>query len=341
MLSIKEYYKRNYEMVTESFQCNLLRELQQQLKLRVKNNEEENEWAGNVGKDIKSTFKYIFSKWEIKWDAITDDMVKKCSTSNDNDIKEANFVLSNRGNTYPAAIILVNENKDVYPKYTGTLVKKYGEVRYYSFISDMELSSDPKKLKLNEVTHMLTNTFYIINLSGLSSTNLKLKRSQDKNSDQYYTSKESRTYAYERILKNNKTRYKAYTEKMKAQQQANDGIPEKVNEYMQKVTELLEKMSKNPIMYAKFEYNISSIMDSLNETKKWQQGRTWKDQSGYVGNDGLLTVYKRYVTKKLALAGGSGSNTDKETLKQAKEEINKICERIDKRLEEINSKIAA
>lgn len=339
MLSLKEYYLQNQEMVLESFQCNLFRELSKQFNLRIHDNKEQNEYSGHLGKDVNSTFKKIFSGWNIQWDKITEDRITEGNINDEKAIKKVMLMLSNRANSFPGMVILTTNNKDNWPKYTGAFLKRFNEIRYYSFMTDYEFSSNPKKL--NEIKDYLSHTFYIVDLSNLAASDIQNRRYKEKQGSDYYTDKESRQAVYDNILKDNKRRYKEYTEKVRAQKQANDGVPEKVEEYMGKVTKLLETMSKDPIKYAKFEYDIYSIMKLLNGKREWHSPKNWKENGYYSGIDGLLTIYEVYIKSKLALARGSGSDSDKSSLKQAKIGLENLYDTIDKKLAEIDKKLAA
>lgn len=340
MLSIKEYYhKIHNDVIAEAFQCKLLSELNKQFNMRIHANSEDNEWPGNIGKDVQSTFKRIFAHWDIEWDKITEDMVIKCSSDNKEDVKKARIMMSNRANSGMGMIILTNKNKNSWPKYTGALIKIHGEIRYYSFITDSEFRSDTKKL--NELEHCLSNTFYMIDLTNLMAREKQRIRMKQKEDSDYYTSKEGRDNLYKRILDENKKRYREYTEKIKAQKQANDGVPEKVDEYLNKVTSLLATMAKDPIKYAQFDYDISTIMELLNGKKQWHQPKKWNEEGYYYGIDGLLTIYKTYVKYKLTLAKGSASTSDAKSFNDAKANLKTIFDTIDKKLSEINQKMAA
>ena len=329
------------EMISEAFQSSILREINSYLE---KNRKEDEEKAKTEKCYYRKTpkFKNIFYAGYkgIRWDQITDDMAKEYSKDDSEGIKLAKRICSNRSNSFPGMIILISNDEKSESKYPGVIIHTGWDTYYYSLVSSYyKYIGRSERIKPSEVEDLLTKKFYIIDLSKLLSDDIIIKRRQEKEGmvlqgDPDY---------YKKIASVNYDRYKRYADKIKAEKDANDGIPEKVNEYMKKVMDLVTDFSTDPTRYIKYEhieYDIQDLLSWTSDKKTWNHGKN----GGYIsGKDGLLTVFAVYMKSKLSLVKGNhySSSWDKDNYDTAKQELEEIFKKIDQKIANIEAKIAA
>ena len=328
------------EIISESFQSSILREINSYLEKKRKEDLElakEDKWHR-----ITPKFKTIFAQGykAVQWDKITDDMVKEYSKEDAEGVKFAKRICSNRSNSFPGMIILISNNEKAESKYSGLILHTGWTTYYHSLISDYYRKiGSSEAIKPSEVEDFLTKKFYIVDLSKLLTDDIVVKRRQEKEGmvlqgDADY---------YKKIASANYDRYKKYADKIKAEKDANDGIPEKVNEYMKKVMDLVTDFSTDPTRYIKYdhiEYDIQALLEMTSDKKVWNHGKN----GGYIsGQDGLLTVFAVYMKNKLSLVKGNSytSSFAKSNYDNAKKELEEIFKKIDQKIANIEAKIAA
>ena len=329
------------EILTESFNCTVLQDINSYLQSVIKQDKKNKEAADKehryyYGKG--KSFGEIFNYWNagIQWDKITDDNCIKRDINNDKDKKVVQKICTNRKDSIDGMVILVTDDKDCGYKYPGIILHIYNDIVYYSLISNYSYSiGDKKRLKPSEINGFLTSTFYTIDLTDLLTSKIRSDRASAKSGvipmgDEHY---------YIELAKKNLERYKAYAAKIKAERDANDGIPEKINEYTKKVMDIVTEFSKNPIKYASFEYDIQSLLDTIGD-KSYYVGPHGRYDSGHRGHDGLLVLYSRYVKLKLSQAKGDSYTYEQQEYKQVKKNINETFILIDKAIDKINEKIS-
>ena len=75
---------------------------------------------------------------------------------------------------------------------------------------------------------------------------------------------------------------KRLAEKKRIEKASDDGIYDKVMDYVQKVMNVAEMFSKDPIKYAQHEYKIQSLLDMLGDRQRYDSG-TRKSSSNCSG----------------------------------------------------------
>lgn len=337
MKSIFEYLNEsllNEQLINEDFSSSILREIKDQFNDRIKDHHEKNALSKYSSNDISSTFKKIFgSSCGIAWDKITDDDFKKYSKSDEEGVKLAKRICSERSNSFNGMILLLTDpdRSRFIGKYIGALISIGGGHMYFSFNTTYQISSS--FIKPSEVESFLTKEFYIIDLRNF----LTYEKTRDRRNSQYgtfnlFNDPDDREKEFANMIKNNRERYKQYVAKVKAQKDADDGMSEKVNEYVNKILEVATNMSKNPMKYAKFEYEVGYLIDLLQDERTWNSNGN-RGKGYYSGTDGLLLVYKEYIKSKLAQAKGNSYSFERDSYNNAKKKLEQIFKTIDDKLE--------
>lgn len=331
----------DFEIISESFKCSILKEISSYLSNLRKEDEEKKAKGERIWRKTPR-FKDIFGSGykSVRWDQITDDMAKEYSKDNEEGIKLAKRICSNRSNSIPGMIILISNDENAKFKYPAIILHTGWQIYYHSLISSYYKSiGSSDNIKPSEVEGLLTKRFYIVDLSNLLTDDIIVKRRQEKEGmiimgDEDY---------YKKLAIANFDRYKKYANKIKAEKDANDGIPEKVNEYIKKVMELVTDFSTDPVRYIKYdriEYDIQYLLELTSDKKVWVSTKNGGVESG---KDGLLTLFAIYMKSKLSLIKGGpyASAFAEDDYKKAKKELEEIFNKIDKKISDIETKIAA
>ena len=343
LAEIKEMKEEiDLEIISESFQCSILREINSYLEKKRKEDEEKAKTEKYYYRKTPKFKNIFYSGYKsVRWDQITDEMVKEYSKDDAEGVKLAKRICSNRSNSFPGMIILVSNNEKSESKYPGLILHTGWDTYYHSLVSDYCRSiGSSERVKPSEAEDLLTKKFYIVDLSKLLSDNIIVKRRQEKEGMVF----QGDTDYYKKIALANYDRYKKYADKIKAEKDANDGVPEKVNEYIKKVMDLVTDFSTDPTRYIKYdhiEYDIQALLEMTSDKKVWNHQRNGQ---GYIsGQDGLLTVFAVYMKAKLSLVKGNAytSSMDRDRYDQAKKELEEIFKKIDQKISNIETKIAA
>ena len=336
---IDDYCYRN-SMINESFKSSILSEIATQFNDRIKKNKEINTEKGWNWKDTTSTFKRVFGNTYFKWSEITDNEFKEYSKDDEDGVKLVKQMLSDRKTTFDGIVILLDDSGyENAPKYAGAIIKCGYECGYISFSSSWTFRIDTDRkgrstIKPSNAQEYLTNKFLLANLDNFKSFELKNNRSSAKMNAYLFDNDDDRKNFYSQIAKQNRERYNRYLLKIKAEKESNDGMTEKIEEYTKKILDIVSKMSNNPLKYAKFEFQIGYLLDSLNDKRCYVNGHG--RQAGYYsGSDGLLTLYKNYITAKLSMAKGTASEYDKKNYEAAKNALTNAFNIIDKKIQQL------
>ena len=349
MISIVEYLEANkkmhedfletmneieLDMVFESFSCKILQEIRSQLKeiredikarkKEIDATEYEQPWMKPSLPRPPQDFKGMFIYNSIQWDKITDDQVHEFSKDDQAGIKLVKRICSNRSNSIPGVVIL--KSSDEKYKFSGLIIKDSWNIKYHSLIGNTY--KDNVEVKPSEAVDYLTDPFWVIEIQE---SQLSHQIKNDRRSARSGMIKMGDPDEYLKIAKANMERYKRLAEKKRIEQNADDGVYDKVMDYVQKVMNVAEMFSKDPIKYAQHEYKIQSLLDMLGDRQRYDSG-TRKSN----GENGLLYLFNTYLSYKLQLAKGTSYDYTKESFNRAKKGINELFKKIDKKIYEIN-----
>lgn len=344
MKSILEYqdiYFLNKAMITESFSCKLLQEITDQQNKKIQldkeyNSKQTESWRK---RDLFPTFKKLLGDKSILWNEIKDEDCIKYSKDNPEAIKIAKRMAANRSNHINGIIVLINSNEEKVTeetyssKYTGVLFSNSWGCSYISLLSrwGWNQKGDPKP---SDIEEFLSKEFIFVDLEKYSS-NTKQSERRDQKSGSFNPLNNDiiREKEYEQIAERNRERYRKYLAKIKADKEANDNITEKVNTYVNKILSVTMKMSNDPIKYAKYEYDVCGLIGLIDEKKTYVHGtRQNKYKSYWTGRNGLMYLYKTYISKKLSLAKGDSYEHEKKEYDAAKKELEELFTYIDSKL---------
>lgn len=341
MKTILEYQKQywfNNSMITEAFKSKILKEISDQLNDRIKRQKEEAENDKehyHRSPDTNATFKKLFtSPWTgISWSDMTDDMFKEYSIEDPEGVKLAKRITSNRSNSFPGVIILLNTTDPDSPKYRGVLIGagdgEHGN-DYYSFTNTWSFHRE--SFKPGEVESFLTKKFLFADVSEIKKANRE-KRNQRyaaiSGSMNPLNDDNTREFEYERIAKENRERYQKYLAKIKADREANDEYVKKVTEYTQKILQISAELSKNPIKYAKYEYEVDTLLSYLSGKRTWISSNRRGQNGYYSGKNGIITLLETYLKTKLSMAKGNSYDSEKTSYEAAKKALDDAFTKID------------
>lgn len=317
------------ELVFESFNCTIMKEVGKQIdSIRAKRKAEKEEiesktyekyWMKPSVIDPPNKFKDLFFYKHVRWDKITDADVKEYSNDDKEGLKLAKRICSNRTNSVPGVILLASKGEEY--KFSGLIYKTYWDITYISLLSKASNVS----LKPTQVVDYLTDKYWVIELTNdLLSADLQKER---------YNAKSGMlnmgdANQYLEIAKANRERYKKLAEQKRMEKNADDGISDKVMDYVDKVLQICEKFSKDPVKYSSYEYSIQTLLEYIGDKQTYSS-------HGTSGSNGLMIVYYDYLSSKAKLATGKGSDSYKKEFEATKNKIYSIFEKIDKKISEI------
>lgn len=323
-------------LITESFSSSIMHDIKKQVDdniqaERQKNENEKKEWKEKhpnedipwyIG-DSKNMYplQRILKDMGIKFDKIKDEHFEEY-TDIEEAIKLGKRMTANRKNKFSGLIIPVFESDKYNPnKYHSMLYTNYwGSTMYVSLLSGYySRFGDSKSVTPSEIETFLKGAtkVYLLNLtthSDLMSETLKRERSDQRNGMVF-----NEKWYYEKVAENNRERYEKLAAKMKQQKYADDGLTEKVQKYTAKSLKYSEMFSKDPVKYSKYEYQIGGIVRACAS---------------------LITSYSDYLTRKLSLASGKSYNFERDDYEAKKSNISKICQQLDKLIEDLEDKIS-
>lgn len=338
MKTILEYqneYWYKQTLINEAFSSKILQEIRDQINDIMEANHKynaENKWSS---KATNLTFKSVFSSKWVKWSEIKDEDFTEYDKSSTEGGKIIKQISSNRSNSFSAIVILLNDAEDA-PKYKGMIFCEEGNNWYVSFLCD-RYGFDSTHFKTGEAPSYFTKKFLVVPLKDLDSWKKHSERaSAMSGSFNPLNDATIRENEYKRLAEQNRERYKKYVAKVRAEKDADDGMGEKVNEYVEKIMEITIKISKEPTKYIKHESEVAYLIDLLRDKRTWVSATRHNNGGYYSGTDGLLTVYKSYIKGKLANVKGDSYSFQREEYDKAKAALNEIFKTIDAKIEKFN-----
>ncbi len=326
----------NLEIITESFGCQLLKDLVKQqcdLLEKWKDYQASNRYASMTKPmDIN----HLFRNSQTMWNKITDDQVQTFKGADPEGVKLFKRVCSNRSNSVTGFIVIEtteNERKNTenLPKYSGIILKEWSWIKYYP----CRYENSSKEIKPTEAIQLLTSdtTYHIIILDDVKSRReLQNERSRSRSG----VIEPGNVDQLKRLAQENIERYRKIAAKMKIEKQvAAEKLPEQVNECVKKVMDLAIEFAKNPIKYSKMQYEIGKLMELVGdkEVGYYDRGKYHK-----YGINGLMYYFSSYLKSKLSLASGNSYGYEQKDYDNAKKKLEEMIDKINKSYDEIIKK---
>lgn len=271
--------------------------------------------TGNV------SFGDIFGNMNIMWDKIGPSRVKEYDYPKDEKVlKMVRATLNGSG----IVITISSEGTYTYAYKNGTghgkdhISLNQSHSRYWKSISyteTMDRISWAHKLIIIDTSSAQ---------GDLSTWNLKSERSASR-ANMIPTGVEYEKYCKE-LAKENNRRYKTIVDANKSKKDADfESVNKAVSDSMEKMMKCVVLFQKEPEKYADQKYALSIIMDHINDTKRYDKGKT-------IGSDGLLVLFKQYNDMYIELTAGKNGYywNSPEKLKELGEKVKKAADDLQK-----------
>lgn len=310
------------DIICESVESSILRRLINQLKGTKEKYENRN-----------ASFSRLFGSYNVKWTDVTDDMFKKYDAGDKKGISMARKIISWSTRGIDAIALFIDPNSPetfIYVLTPGCLYNLKSKRYVYdtdSYETEVRHNStrDMKQYEISDYAEKYD--FYILEYSKveISSTPLRNERWSNRNGILI----PGDTYQNQQIARDNISRYKKILAEKRAKAAAQDDeITDLVNETIQKVLEVCTDAFKNPEQYINCYYTVGCLNKLVYSTRNYDSKR------GATGYEGLLPLYSSYLDDHIAKANGHSSYST-----SSKDKIMQMIEKINKTIEEIESKI--
>lgn len=304
------FYEIDSNIIVESLNCKVLKELAKQLKQLYDDEKDErnNQKYGssyNKNKKFKNIFfsEYYseYSIGRIQWDKITDDDIKEIdltSASNKEQRKaeqEAHKILQSKSKSI---LLIYDPNKKIY-EYAFFNWGQIIQLTQDNYISAGERKGYKRPngkfgdLKVSEKMDLLKGKIlYFIDLTDkLEKYNeLKRKRDEDKKGVIYFDEE-----SLQRMAKDNFNRYKEIVAKNKANRLNNTALLNEAGELIEGISKLATYVAKKPIDNADLIEPVNKLCLYIYDIRKYHSPRTRRDNGYYSGINGLLPMIAKYT----------------------------------------------
>lgn len=323
------------EILCESFKSSVFQNIVNQTNNLIKKDKEESKERGySLWKTYKS-FKEIFGRDSIAWDKITDDMFKEGSISDaacvENIKKEIRKITRDNSKYVGGLIVILNDDeKDEDKKYLSMMIiNSWGQIEYKSLLSAFR-NDLFKVTKLDQ--HLSKKFLYCFLTDEFRTWDIERDRRASREDMIIPGDKDQ----YKRIAEKNRERYNKIIAKNRAEQDATDGLRDKVKTYVDKVMDIVVMIDDDPAKYSSLEYDIQTLLELVgNRNVSWIDKGKLKSR----GVNGLLYLFAQYMKLKLSQAKGNSYNFEQRDYLQTKKDINALFKKIDDKIAEIQNKI--
>lgn len=349
-------------LVCESFNCQLLKDLAKQLKDQKDNEKKKNdeeyerklkEYEKNGwGKPYREThtysqnFKKIFGGYygNIEWYKVTDKDITKIPASEDINKKadkEVRDVLKGKRE----AIILIKDKEDkefVYVIFTAGQMFRLNnggykehpgsQLGYRTGSRAYNWKDLPQKEKIELCQHK--------NLYFIDTSNLRIEWHK-KRDDRYRNQQGIIMYDPEslsRIAQDNIRRYKEIIRKNKAKRENNDELIDECKTIIEKVAELSNIVAKDPISNADLISDLSSLSTWIYDKQHTDYSKYEKKYVTY-GVPGILPTLISYTKLIKDIGDNGGYEHQQEELKRAKVNLQKGVDKAKELIQKIEEKM--
>lgn len=273
-----------------------------------------NKYLKAIAKELSKNNAYykkfvgLLGRCRFKWDKVDDSRSTYYNAGDKEGIKKAKAIIKNWDEN-PGMIIVLNgddePNRYIFAEQyivvkTGDIPSEYKVQLRHGYREKVV----PLKAKMIELQ---ANNFVIIDLQGLEKYELTRERSSNREGMVYLDPANLR-----RLADENRKRYKTEAAKIR-QSRINgneDEIAKKVKETVDKVYDLVMKITKNPVDYADKIYDVELLQHRIYGERQYVGYKRGKSE--YRGSDGLLTYFATYVKYKMNLSNGKSYDAKSE-----------------------------
>lgn len=347
----EEFKLIDAEIIYESLNCQVLRDLASQLYKGRKEEEEKldkeyeeekkkYDWASK-GTPMNKTFREIFGNQDIFWNKITDSDIEKYPATDD-EKEQKKIDKKIREVIKGTNKILIAQNKDgefiyfvdnwgsIYNLQKGTL---------YSFHQGSNVSRymRNKTMPQYEKIEMLKGkTIYIISTSVAEMSKLHGERNRAK-SGRIMLNPES----LKKLAEQNIERYKKILREKRAKNLNDDELLNRIKKIINQVASYATMVAKDPVRHADLLADVSSLSAWIYDKKEYHQPDRYRKQGYYSGVNGLLPMMMKYTSLVKDLSNGGGYDFQNENLKSVRKAMNDSIEKAETLLKNIEAKINA
>ena len=326
----------NFEIILESMQSSFLRTIIMQSKKAWE--EYHDKKALNLYYSTEPVqIQMVINSLPYKWDKITDDRFMKYEKGDDEGMKLAKRLCSNRSNSIQGMILFKNSDEnDKEHEFTGFLIKDmYQRISYYNILSS---GSSEENVKPNKAIEYVKSAkcYYLAEFTQDDYTfDLRQKRVQSRVGMVH----QGDASWYKELAEKNMSRYKKLAAKMKIEKQRDD-LPEKVIACVNTIMELAKEFGENPEKYHTFQYDMKNLLELVSD-KSYMSTDGHRGKYFKHGIDGLMYYFTLYLQYKLEVGSGKAAEYEIKNFEIQKANLKTMLEKINKKYLELKEKIHA
>lgn len=307
----------NAEIISESLNAQVLRDLAKQLKQQGKDKQS---WTQS------KSFADIFGYLAIEWDKIADSDIEVIPAIEGDD-KNRNSVIRKVIQGKEEGIVI---GQDPETKKFILYICTWHQPEFLYKPLNIDHTYRWRKMTQREQLDFFKGlTVYYINLAGKSARPKRDVRIEAKSGIVHMDEN-----SLKRIAANNVERYQKIIEQNKARALNNDALIDAAKEVIDKTAEISNKLAKDPTRYADMIYNVENLVKACYMTQSYTK-------SGQpIGINGILPTLMRY-TKSLsqAASGQAIGEYTTQNIKNAKDDLEKTVNSANKLIAEIEPKM--
>lgn len=344
----EEFKLIDAEIIYESLNCQVLRDLASQLYKGRKEEEEKldkeyeeekkkYDWA-RKGTPMNKIFREIFGNNDIFWNKITDkDIEKYPATDDEKEQKKIDKKI--REVLKGTSKILIAQNKDgefIYFADNWGSIYNLQKGISYGFHQGSNVSNRRGKVmpQYEKIEMLKGKTIYIISTSVAEMSKLHGERNRAK-SGRIMLDPES----LKKLAEQNIERYKKILREKRAKNLNDDELLNKVKKIINQVASYATMVAKDPIRHADLLADVSSLSAWIYDKKSYHQPDRYNKQGYYSGVNGLLPMMMKYISLVKDLSNGGGYDFQNENLKSVRWAMKDSIEKAEALLKKIEDKI--
>lgn len=346
---IEEFKLIDAEIIYESLNCQIIRDLAAQLYKGRKDEEEKlnKEYEEDVKKGYKyaskrspsnKIFKEIFGQEDVLWDKITDKDIETIQPTEDENEqkkidKKVREVIKGNGK------IMIAKNKDgkftCYINGWGTIYNLRQGSSYYDHQgSNISSKGRGKEMPQYEKIEMMHGkTLYFITCTGRREIQHERGRAK---SGIIMLDPDS----LKRIAEKNVERYKKIIRDNKAKRLNNDELINKCKKIITKAASYATMVAKDPIRHADLIANVTELSAYIYDTRVYHAPRSYRDKGYYSGVNGILPMMMKY-TKSLndVHRNGGAYEYQSDEVKSAQKAMEEAVKKAEELIQKIDDKM--